>query len=46
MRTTAMILLIIIAAYFLNLVFAAIGLSDAMEHFVTTLGSAPMRRSS
>ncbi|CUH62323.1 Neu5Ac permease [Thalassovita gelatinovora] len=41
MRTTAMIILIIIAAYFLNLVFAAIGLADAMEHFVTTLGLGP-----
>ena len=41
MRTTAMIILIIIAAYFLNLVFAAIGLAAAMEHFVSTLGLGP-----
>ncbi len=41
MRTTAMIVLIIIAAYFLNLVFAAIGLADAMEDFISTLGLGP-----
>ena len=41
MRTTAMIMLIVIAAYFLNLIFSSIGLAGAMEDFVSTLGLGP-----
>ncbi len=41
MRTTAMIMLIVVAAYFLNLIFSAIGLAGAMEDFISTLGLGP-----
>ena len=37
MRTTAMIMAILIAAYFLNFVIASIGLTDKVNRFVTDL---------
>ncbi len=37
MRTTAMIMAILIAAYFLNFVIAAIGLTDQVNKFITGL---------
>ncbi|MFK5977443.1 MAG: TRAP transporter large permease [Rhizobiaceae bacterium] len=42
MRTTAMIMLIIIAAVFLNFVLSVIGLTQALADFVTGLGWSPM----
>ena len=42
MRTTAMIMLIIIAAVFLNFVLSIIGLTQALTDFVTGLGWSPM----
>ena len=42
MRTTAMILLIIVAAFFLNFVLSAIGLTKTVTEFVTTLGWSPL----
>jgi tripartite ATP-independent transporter DctM subunit len=41
MRTTAMIMLIIVAAYFLNLVISAIGLASAAATFVNGLQLSP-----
>ena len=41
MRTTAMIMLIIIAAYFLNFVISAIGLTAALTGFISELGLSP-----
>ena len=41
MRSTAMIMLIVIAASFLNFVMAAIGLTDAMTRSITGLGLSP-----
>lgn len=41
--TTAMIMLIIIAAFFLNMILAGIGLTDALNNFVTELGLSPMQ---
>jgi len=38
MRTTAMIMLIIIAAYFLNFVLSGIGLTSQLTEFITSLG--------
>jgi tripartite ATP-independent transporter DctM subunit len=43
MRTTAMIMLIIIAAVFLNFVLSIIGLTQALADFVTGLGWTPMQ---
>ena len=42
MRTTAMIMLIIFAAVFLNFVLAAIGLTTALTDFITGLGLSPL----
>ena len=41
MRTTAMIMLILMAAYFLNFILASIGLSDKLTVFVNNLGLSP-----
>jgi len=38
MRTTAMVMLIIIAAYFLNFVLAGIGLTSQLTDFIASLG--------
>jgi TRAP-type C4-dicarboxylate transport system permease large subunit len=38
MRTTAMVMLIIIAAYFLNFILSAIGLSALLTGFISGLG--------
>jgi len=38
MRTTAMVMLIIIAAYFLNFVMSAIGLTSALTDYIAGLG--------
>ncbi len=43
MRTTAMIMLIILAAIFLNFILAAVGLTQALADFVTGLGLSPMQ---
>lgn len=43
MRTTAMIMLIIIAAVFLNFVLSIVGLTQALTDFVTGLGWSPMQ---
>ncbi len=43
MRTTAMIMLIILAAIFLNFVLAAIGLTQALTDFIVGLGLSPMQ---
>ena len=42
MRTTAMILLIFIAAFFLNFVIAAIGLSQQINRVIVELGVSPL----
>ncbi|WP_207477931.1 TRAP transporter large permease [Arenibaculum pallidiluteum] len=42
MRTTAMIMLIIIAAYFLNLILSAIGLASQVSTVVADLGLSPV----
>jgi len=42
MRTTAMILLIFIAAFFLNFVIAAIGLSQGINRMILELGVSPL----
>jgi hypothetical protein len=41
MRATAMIMLIVIAASFLNFVMSAIGLTDALTNSITGLGLSP-----
>ena len=41
MRTTAMIMAIVIAAYFLNFVITSIGLTGQVNKFVTDLGLTP-----
>jgi TRAP-type C4-dicarboxylate transport system permease large subunit len=41
MRTTAMIMAILIAAYFLNFVITSIGLTGAVNRFITELGLGP-----
>ena len=43
MRTTSMIMLIILAAVFLNFVLSIIGLTQALADFVTGLGLTPMQ---
>lgn len=43
MRTTSMILLIILAAVFLNFVLSVIGLTQALADFVEGLGMTPMQ---
>ena len=43
MRTTAMVMLIILAAIFLNFVLAAIGLTQTLSQFVLELGLTPMQ---
>ena len=42
MRTTSMIMLILVAASFLNFILDSIGLGEALTQFVTTLGLSPM----
>lgn len=42
MRTTAMVMLIVLAAMFLNFVLAVIGLTPALTEFVAQLGWSPM----
>ena len=42
MRATAMIMLIVVAAGFLNFVMSAIGLTDAITRSITGLGWSPM----
>ena len=42
MRTTAMIMLILLAAYFLNFILASIGLTNMLTDFVNNLGMSPM----
>jgi len=41
MRTTAMVMAILIVAYFLNFVITAIGLADAVTAFVSEVGLTP-----
>ena len=41
MRTTAMVMLIIVAAIFLNFVLGMIGLTQALAQFITSLGLDP-----
>ncbi|MDX6750414.1 TRAP transporter large permease [Geminicoccaceae bacterium 1502E] len=41
MRTTGMIMLIVVAAWFLNFVLSAIGLVNALNDFITGLGLGP-----
>jgi C4-dicarboxylate transporter, DctM subunit len=41
MRTTAMIMAILIAAYFLNFVITSIGLTTKVNRFITSLGLSP-----
>jgi TRAP-type C4-dicarboxylate transport system permease large subunit len=41
MRTTAMIMLILVAASFLNLILDSIGLGETLTEFVNTLGLSP-----
>ncbi len=41
MRTTAMIMLILLAAYFLNFILASIGLTTMLTNFINTLGMSP-----
>jgi len=42
MRTTAMIMAILIAAYFLNFVITSIGLTTQVNNYITSLGLSPM----
>ncbi len=42
MRTTAMIMLIIISAYFLNFVLSAVGATQALSHLVGASGLSPL----
>jgi tripartite ATP-independent transporter DctM subunit len=41
MRTTAMIMAILLAAYFLNFVITSIGLTGQVNHLITSLGLTP-----
>jgi tripartite ATP-independent transporter DctM subunit len=41
MRTTAMIMAILIAAYFLNFVITSVGLTAQINRFITSLGLSP-----
>lgn len=43
MRTTAMIMLILLAAYFLNFVLASVGLTAKLTAFINGLGLSPMQ---
>ncbi len=43
MRTTSMIMLIILAAIFLNFILAAVGLTSQLTEFITGLGLTPMQ---
>lgn len=43
MRTTAMIMLILISANFLNFILDSIGLAETLTHFIQELGLSPMR---
>ena len=43
MRTTAMVMLIVFAAVFLNFVLAVVGLTDLLSNFVNGLGLEPMQ---
>ncbi|WP_282129019.1 TRAP transporter large permease [Roseobacter litoralis] len=43
MRTTAMVMLIVFAAVFLNFVLAVVGLTELMSSFVNGLGLEPMQ---
>ncbi len=43
MRTTAMVMLIILAAIFLNFTLAAVGLTQALSDFITSLGLTPFQ---
>ena len=43
MRTTAMIMLILISANYLNFVLDAVGMADMLKQFVTHLGLSPMK---
>lgn len=42
MRSTGMVMLIIVAAYFLNFVMSSIGLTDRITQFMQGLGWSPM----
>src|SRR6476469_6816749 len=42
MRTTAMIMAILLAAYFLNFVITSIGLTGQVNYFITSLGLSPV----
>ena len=42
-RTTAMIMFILMAAYFLNFCLASVGLTAKLTHFVTNLGLSPLQ---
>lgn len=42
MRTTAMIMLIITAAYFLNFILVSVGLTEMLTSFIENLGMTPM----
>ena len=42
MRTTAMIMLILISANYLNFVLDAVGMAELLNRFVTTLGLSPL----
>lgn len=43
MRTTAMILLIIVAAFFLNFVIGMLGVPQAVSEYVAQLGTSPLQ---
>jgi tripartite ATP-independent transporter DctM subunit len=43
MRTTAMIMAIVLAAYFLNFVITSIGLTGQVNRFITELGLTPVQ---
>lgn len=43
MRTTAMVMLIVFAAVFLNFVLAVVGLTDLLAGFINGLGLSPMQ---
>jgi C4-dicarboxylate transporter DctM subunit len=43
MKTTAMIMAIIVAAYFLNFVITSIGLTNRVNRFITELGLGPVQ---
>ena len=43
MRTTAMVMLIIMAAIFLDVTLAAVGLTQALSDFITSLGLTPFQ---